>query len=136
MATRTGVRSKTALIERFGEMWDRNSKNIGDVPGHREQGQGIYILYDGSTPVYVGKGNIQARLRKENNKSKRLGNSWDHFSWFLIKDQDEDLIHDVEVLLLRILPPYLRYMTRQRGNFIGDPSKKEQQHDTPFRIER
>jgi hypothetical protein len=70
-------------------VWDRNPKNIGDVPGHRERGQGVYSLYDGSTPVYVGKGNIQARLRKENNKSKRLGNSWDHFSWFHITDQDE-----------------------------------------------
>lgn len=85
---------------------------------------------------FVGKGNIQARLRKENNRSKRLGNSWDHFSWFLIKDRDDDLIHDVEVLLLRILPPYLRYMTRQKGNFKGDPTKQEQQYDTPFRIER
>ena len=136
MGTRTRMRSKTALIEHYGEMWDRNSKNIGDVPGHREHGRGVYILYDGSTPVYVGKGNIQARLRKENNKSKRLGNSWDHFSWFLIRHQDEDLIHDVEVLLLRILPPYLRYMTRQRGKFKGSPAKHEQKNSTRFRIER
>jgi hypothetical protein len=64
MSTRTGVRSKTALIERFGEMWDRNSMNIADVPAHTDGGQGVYILYDGSTPVYVGKGNIKARLRK------------------------------------------------------------------------
>ena len=125
------------FIRQFGELWARNSNNIGDeaLPGKSSGGQGVYILYDGSTPVYIGKGNLRQRLRAAG-KDKRRKDSWDHFSWFLIKDQDEDLIHDVEVLLLRILPPYLRYMTRQSGNFIGNPSKKEQQHDTPFRIER
>ena len=29
--------------------------------------------------------------------------------------KDKSLIHDVEVLLIRILPLYLRYLTRQRG---------------------
>jgi hypothetical protein len=136
MASKTHRQSGEGLLERFGEMWARNAENIGDVPGHRDGGQGVYILYDGSTPVYIGKGNIQARLRKENNKSKRLGNSWDHFSWFIIKEQDENLIHDVEVLLLRILPPYLRYMTRQAGNFKGDPTDHTQKDSTPIYIER
>jgi hypothetical protein len=48
-------------MERFGEMWARNTKNIKDVPARRKGGQGVYILYDGSTPVYVGKGNMRAR---------------------------------------------------------------------------
>jgi hypothetical protein len=89
-------------MKRCGEMWARNAKNIGDVPASRQGGQGVYILYDGSTLVCVGKGNIQARLRKANNKSKTLGNAWDYFSWYILRDRA--LIHDVEVLLLRILP--------------------------------
>jgi hypothetical protein len=103
-----------ALIHQFGEMWARNPANIEDVPGSSEGGQGVYILYDGSTPVYVGKGNIRQRLR-DANKSKRRGNSWNHFSWYVLKDKA--LIHDVEVLLIRILPLYLRYLTRQTGHF-------------------
>jgi hypothetical protein len=123
-----------ALIRQFGEMWARNAKNIEAVPGSSRGGQGVYILYDGSTPVYVGKGNIRQRLRDADN-SKRRGNSWDYFSWYILKD--EALMHDVEVLLLRILPPYLRYMTRQRGHFRGVHSTdQERQHRTPVYIER
>lgn len=104
------------LIEQFGEMWARNPENIERVPGSSEGGQGVYVLYDGSTPVYIGKGNIRQRLRAAD-KSKRRGNSWNYFGWYVIKDKT--LIHDVEVLLLRMLPPYLRRLTRERGHFKG-----------------
>jgi hypothetical protein len=104
------------LIKRFGERWARNSENIKDkrLPGKRKGGQGVYILYDGSTPVYIGKGNIRARLI-DADKDKRRKDSWDHFSWYVIKNKS--LIHDVEVLLIRMLPIYLRHLTRQRGHF-------------------
>jgi hypothetical protein len=115
--------SVMALIDQFGEMRLRNSKNIKDVPGSREGGQGVYILYDGSAPVYIGKRNIRQRLRAAD-KSGRRGKSWDRFSWYTLKDKR--LIHDVEVLLLRILPPYLRYMTRQRGHFMTEEKGMEQ----------
>jgi hypothetical protein len=111
------------LIKQFGERWARNLENIEDkrMPGKSKGGQGVYILYDGSTPVYIGKGNIRQRLR-EADKDKRRRNSWDRFSWYMIKDKS--LIHDVEVLLIRILPLYLRYLTRQRGRFKGVRSTK------------
>ena len=111
------------LIKQFGERWARNSENIKDkrMPGKKKGGQGVYILYDGSTPVYIGKGNIRQRL-SEADKDKRRRNSWDRFSWYVIKDRS--LIHDVEVLLIRILPLYLRYLTRQRGHFKGVRSTK------------
>lgn len=104
------------LIKQFGERWARNPENIKDkrMPGKRKGGQGVYVLYDGSTPVYIGKGNIRQRLR-DADKSGRRGESWNHFSWYVIKDKK--LIHDVEVLLIRMLPLYLRYLTRQRGHF-------------------
>ena len=52
------------------------------------------------------------------------GNFLDRFSWYTLKDQS--LIHDVEVLLLRILLPYLLYMTRQRGHFTTEEKRKGQ----------
>ncbi len=116
MASRTSVQGKTALIDQFGEMWARNRKNIEDVPGSSKGGQGVYILYNGSTPVYIGKGNIRQRLR-DADTSNRRGNSWNHFSWYVLKDKR--LMHDVEVLLIRILPLFLRYLTRQSGHFRG-----------------
>jgi hypothetical protein len=109
------------LIKQFGERWARNTENIENVPGSSKGGQGVYVLYDGSTPVYIGKGNIRQRLR-EADKDKRRRNSWDRFSWYLI--DDKRLIHDVEVLLIRILPLYLRYLTRQRGHFKGVKATK------------
>ena len=116
MVSNKGVQSKMARMECFGEMWARNPKNITDVPASGKGGQGVYILYDGSTPVYVGKGNIQSRLRKANNKkNNRKKNSWDYFSWCILKDQG--LIFDVEVLLLRIL------ITRRRHEFASPKQK-------------
>jgi len=47
-------------VTKYGEMWARNLNNINLIPGtHAPHGQGVYILYDGSMPVYVGKGNMR-----------------------------------------------------------------------------
>ncbi len=122
------------LIDQFGEMWARNPENIEDVPGSSSGGQGVYILYDGSTPVYVGKGNIRQRLRAAD-ASKRRGDFWDHFSWYILKDKR--LTHDVEVLLLRMLPPFLRHLTRQTGHFTGVHSiDQKTSNRTPTYIDR
>jgi hypothetical protein len=123
VASKTYEQEAATLILAFGERWARNSDNIKDkrMPGKSRGGQGVYVLYDGSTPVYIGKGNIRQRLR-DADKDKRRRKSWDRFSWYVIKDKG--LIHDVEVLLIRTLPLYLRYLTRQRGHFKGVRSTK------------
>ena len=111
---KTKMKSAT-LIGQYGEMWARNTKNINSVPGQKEGGQGVYILYDGSMPVYIGRGNIVSRLL-EHRRSKRLGEMWDHFSWYVLKEPAH--MHDIEALLLRMLPSYLRHLARARGQFI------------------
>jgi hypothetical protein len=122
------------LLSGFGEMWARNPENINAVKGNRDGGIGLYILYNGSTPVYIGKGNIQVRLKKAH-RSKRRGQSWDHFSWYLI--EDKGLTHDVEILLIRTLKPFLRLLNQQCGHFQDfhstDRKKEEQQ---PHYIDR
>jgi hypothetical protein len=95
-------------------MWPRNIGNINAILGSKEGGQGIYILFDGSTPVYVGRGNIRQRIRQAR-KSKRRGECWDHFSWYVVPDHEQEL----EALLLRMLPPHLRMLNRQRGKLTG-----------------
>jgi hypothetical protein len=87
------------LIHHRGEMWPRNIANIDAVLGSKEGGQGIYILFDGSTPVYVGRGNIRHRLR-DASKSKRRGQCWDHFSWYVVPDPNCE--QELEALLLRM----------------------------------
>jgi hypothetical protein len=50
------------LVRKFGEMWARNLENINRIPPPKQGGTGVYILYDGSMPVYVGKGHIRHRI--------------------------------------------------------------------------
>jgi hypothetical protein len=66
-------------------------------------------------PVYVGKGNIRSRITGAR-RSKRRGQFWDRFSWYTVKDPR--MMHDLEVLVLRMLPRYLRALTRQEGHFL------------------
>jgi len=105
------------LVHSFGEMWARGLKKINRIPGSKSprRGNGVYILYDGSMPVYVGKGHIKSRIRKAR-RSKTRGPFWDHFSWYVL--DDPEMIHETEVLILRMLPPYLRNLTKQKGHFL------------------
>ena len=104
------------LVKKYGEMWPRNLENINLIPGRKECGTGVYILYDGSMPVYVGKGNIRNQIRGAR-RSKTRGEFWDRFSWFVLRNPK--VIHDIEVFILRMLPPYLRTLTKQKGHFLG-----------------
>src|SRR5258708_16176734 len=110
------------LVSRCGEMWARNLENINRIQGSKHGGKGVYVLYDGSMPVYVGKGNIKSRVRGAR-RSKTRGQFWDHFSWYLL--DDKKMIHDTEVLFLRMLPSYLRSLTKQKGKFVDAERVKE-----------
>ena len=103
------------IVTSYGTMWARNPENIKKVPGSRNGGKGVYILFDGAMPVYVGKGNIKRRLLGAK-RSKRRGQLWDRFSWYALKDPK--MMHDIEVLVLTMLPRYLRALTRQDGHFL------------------
>lgn len=104
------------VVRQYGTMWARNDANIEKIPSSTNGGKGVYVLFDGSMPMYVGKGNIKSRIKKAS-ISKRRKNFWDHFSWYTIKNPA--MTHDIEVLMLRILPPNLRALTLQGGNFTG-----------------
>jgi hypothetical protein len=110
------------LVRKFGEMWARNLENISRIPHPKQGGTGVYILYDGSMPVYVGKGHIRHRIDGAR-RSKTRGQLWDHFSWYVIKNPE--VIHDTEALFLRMLPPYLRSLTKQTGHFVDAVERYE-----------
>jgi hypothetical protein len=113
------------IVTTFGEMWARNLQNINRVPKSKQEGgtgeKGVYVLYDGSMPVYVGKGNMRSRLDGAR-RSKRRGQLWDHFSWYSLSP---GVTHDLEALILRMLPPYLRSLTKQKGKFLNAKRVKE-----------
>jgi hypothetical protein len=101
------------IVRQYGTMWARNKENIEGIPRGKK---GVYVLFDGSMPMYAGKGSIRSRI-KEACRSKRRQHLWDHFSWYTIKNPA--MMHDIEALMLRILPPNLRFLTRQSGNFTN-----------------
>jgi hypothetical protein len=115
------------IVSMFGEMWARNLQNINRrIPRSKERGgKGVYVLYDGSMPVYVGKGNLRSRLDGAR-RSKTRGQLWDHFSWYAL---DPEAMHDIEALVLRMLPPYLRSLTKQKGKFRSAKRIKEHKKD-------
>jgi hypothetical protein len=71
------------IVTAYGAMWARNTKNIRRIPASGSGGKGVYILFDGSMPVYVGNGNIRHGIT-DARRSKRRGQLWDRFSWYVL----------------------------------------------------
>jgi hypothetical protein len=72
-----------ALIKQFGLHRPRNQENLNeleDLAGHKS---GIYVLYHGAMPVYIGRGAISARLCSHGKEGSRKEQFWDRFSWFV-----------------------------------------------------
>ena len=105
---------RVKLVSRYGTRWARNTENLARLRQERPL-SGVYVLYDGSTPVYIGRGKIASRIRQAQ-RSKRRGQSWDHFSWYGIA---KGLEPEVEALLLTMLPFYLRSLNNQQARFAG-----------------
>jgi hypothetical protein len=101
------------LVSSYGTIWARNKANLRRL---RAAGNiwGVYVLCDGSMPVYIGRGRIAKRIDRHQ-RSKTRGQFWDHFSWYAIPDRR--LEADVEALMLRMLPFYLRSLNKQRTRF-------------------
>lgn len=63
---------------------------------------GIYALYDGNELYYVGK-STELRKRVKHHLKDRHYASWTHFSLYLVRNEDH--IHEIESLLIRIANP-------------------------------
>ena len=119
------------LVSAHGLMWARNKDNIHRL---RQAGKlyGVYVLCDGSMPVYIGRGKLSARISRHQ-RSKSRGQFWDHFSWYAIPNRRFEA--DVEALLLRMLPFYLRSLNKQRTHFT-DARRMTDKFPMPEAIKR
>jgi hypothetical protein len=115
------------LVTKYGRMWARNDPNFKKL---REEPKlkGLYILYDGSMPVYVGHGWILTRLEKAR-RSKTRRRFWDYFSGYAIPD--EELQKDTEALLIKTLPYYLRLLNKKNESFGLPKRSVKQSKDIP-----
>lgn len=112
-----------ALIKTFGLHWPRNQENLDeleDLAGHKS---GIYLLYHGAMPVYIGRGMIFSRLKQHSNEVSRKDQYWDRFSWFVVGNTKNE--REMESLLLEALPFYVRSLNKQTGKL---PRKGLQKH--------
>ena len=92
------------LVSAFGLYWERdkvrwNSNAIlgrqasNSVPVNFAEQQGVYLLHNGRTVVYVGRttsGTLYNRLRSHNNASDSKALRWDSFSWFGLRGVDNE----------------------------------------------
>lgn len=111
-----------ALIDAYGHQWARNKENIEAL---RSRGNfwGVYVLCDGSMPIYIGRGRIAKRVA-QHQRSKTKGQAWDHFSWYAVRKRKYEA--DVEALLLRMLPYYLRSLNKKRTEFVAAERVKQE----------
>ncbi len=74
---------------------------------------GIYALYDGNDLYYVGKSTDLRKRVRHHLRDKHYA-SWTHFSLYLVRNEDH--IHEIESLLIRIANP--------KGNSLIPKSNK------------
>jgi len=112
-----------SLVKAFGLQWPRNQENLDeleDLAGHKS---GIYILYHGAMPVYIGRGMMSSRLKQHSHEVSRKNQYWDRFSWFVVANTKYE--RELESLLLEALPFYVRSLNKQTGRL---PRKNLHKH--------
>ncbi len=97
---------KTSTKNKLVKKWDerRSYNEYPDALGRKQRGKGIYILYKGKKPYYVGlsTSSLRGRIRRHATKDRHKG-KWDNFSFYQILKTR--YIKDVESLLLRYYKP-------------------------------
>lgn len=104
------------FVEAHGELWPRNEQSFKALRKDARNPVGVYVLRDGTMPLYIGEGHIASRI-KRHHKSGSRGGYWDYFSWYAIPNKKHR--KEIESLLLRLLPYYLRSLNKQRGRLPG-----------------
>ena len=147
------------LVPAYGLFWERNhvgwnsSQLLGSQASKAEpvnfaEQQGVYLLHSRRNVIYVGRAiqhSLYKRLHSHNRAASSKALRWDTFSWFGLRDidqdtgdlksvvanfSDSDLITILESVLIEALEPA---SNARRGDRMGelyrqviDPQKQEQ----------
>ena len=112
-------KGSSRLVERMVRLWPRETmyikapdgkkKSKGKISGHPKvwenlTGPGVYILYIGDRPFYVGQAeNVGDRLYKHSKSpNENCYNFWTHFSAFFVKDKRS--LNELEGILINSIP--------------------------------
>jgi hypothetical protein len=102
------------IVGLYGLRWPRNTKNLAQLKKLIGKRTGLYVLANGSMPLYIGRGQIARRVRAHNRPGGSKSKYWNYFSWFEILKPATD--GELECLLLQVLPFYVRSLNRQTGS--------------------
>ena len=108
---------KEQLIRNYGRLWARNKDNFNRLPKQT----GVYVLCDGSMPVYIGQTINLSKRMFQHNRSKTKKLFWDHFSWFAV--ERPEFLDDIEALMVGMLPCYLRILNSQCPKFTNPKAR-------------
>jgi hypothetical protein len=102
------------LVHRYGYSWPRNPKNLVQIKRDLGKATGVYVLTHGAMPMYVGKGQIAKRVNAHAREGSAKGKYSDNFTWYVI--DNSALESQLEIMLLRSIPFYVRSLNRQTGS--------------------
>jgi hypothetical protein len=96
------------LVIHYGPLWARNDKNFQKLQKTAGHSSGVYLLYCGWFPVYIGQGKLVDRISAHRKSRRKV---WDRFTWFALSDFRRS--RELEAIFLRSLPFYLRLNNNQ-----------------------
>src|SRR5882724_205328 len=114
-------KTKNGIVGRYGKLWTRVPGNLKKLAGKALRDvTGVYVLYNGTMPVYIGRGKISPQIHRHDSNRKK-NQFWEHFSWYEITVKGLD--KEIESLLLRLLPFYVRSLNRKGGDSFASGKK-------------
>jgi len=139
------INKEDYTIGAFGMYWDRNKVNWRSrkLLGVQMSGSkiidfseqiGVYILYDGQRPIYVGRSESSIIERLYSHTKGKLSSRWNRFSWFGIYSVNangtldkeisrkislsgDGVVKVMEAILIEAMEPP---MNRRRGDKMDD----------------
>lgn len=118
------------IVAQYGKWWTRVPENLKQLASKELRDvTGVYALYNGTMPVYIGRGNICNQIHRHN-RNRKKNQFWEHFSWYEIIGKGRD--KEIESLLLRILPFYVRSLNRKSGDSFALGKKIEAPDQQPI----
>jgi hypothetical protein len=106
--------TKHGIVGRYGKLWTRVPGNLKKLASKElKDVTGVYALYNGTMPVYIGRGKISQQIHRHD-RNRKKNQFWEHFSWYEITVKGLD--KEIESLFLRLLPFYVRSLNRKGGD--------------------
>jgi len=117
-----------AVVGLYGLRWPRNKENLARLKKVMGKRTGLYVLANGSMPLYIGKGRVARRVLTHDRPGASKSKYWNYFSWFEILKPASD--GELECLLLQVLPFYVRSLNKQTGS-LGKNNRQKFPDKTP-----